>query len=784
MKKLLFIPAAAIVVLAALAGCAGMSRGHGPVESFMMPAAVNPGFSRDLMGALTIGREPKEVSFVVQPGTDLHSLVVQLALNTEATITVISTGARVVQQNGVTPNDFSSPVMYSIEVPGDKEPWKYRVTVREVETNPLLGMLRVPAGSSISPPFSPATHEYRMEVPFASTEVRMEARAQSRFAKSVSVDGKETPGPVGAAVVDFSAVSERAVAVEIVAEDGTTRDTYQITIVRGAPDSNAFLGSLDIQGVPYAPRFSPARLGYQATVPYETQNLLIRARPQSPFAAVTLTTAVQINGGVAQTTPFAATGDVMGPGGALVDFSRVDDLPLLVQVTAQDGSVQQYLVDIRRGPPDANNLLADLSLDSEGTPAGLLPSFAPTSLSYIATVPFSARRVRVMAHPQSRVAVLQVGGGFPASGGRAGFIYHGDPASPEGTVIDMPPDVARFPLLLQVTAQNGGVLRYVVELRRAPRPPEVTVQAQQVQPQPAPQPVQPQPAPVQPATPPTPVVTPPQQPPSRPPLSAGSDHLAVSAQNLNLGSREMAALTAAADAPGNTATVTVRPYRSSQIIVQDTTPLQVRRQGSAFSMSLRYKAPGVDLGKGRLIEIEIAVPTTRGKFLVYKEALPADHEVAVSVPFLIYSTTASIAWPAVGSPVQVSGYVSMAAEHPEEREQLSRNAKNESEIQIQVVDAKTGASYGMETVWRKPGVARGQSFAFTSPLSVPEGSAVAYTLTARAVNGRIWTAAGQGEVWTTRLRYEGGFEPVLLPIADALSLSADGKEKQGRDKDR
>ncbi len=505
MKKLLFIPAAAVIVLAALAGCAGMSRGHGPVESVMMPAAANPGLPHDLAGALTIGMEPKEVLFVVQPGTNLHSLVLAIALNTEATITVISTGSRVVQQNGMTPNDFSSPVMYSIEVPGDKEPWKYRVSVREMETNPRLAALRVPAGSRISPPFSPAVHAYQLEVPFASTEVRIEAQAQSRFAKSVSVDGKETPGPVGAAVIDFSTVSERQVAVDILAEDGVTSDAYQIRIVRGAPDTNAFLSSLDIQGVPYAPRFSPGQLGYQAVVPYETQNVVVRARPQSPYAAVTLTTAVQINGGVAQAMPFAATGDVAGPAGAIVDFSRARDLPLVVQVTAQDGSVQQYLVDIRRGPPDANNFLADLSLDSEGTPAGLLPSFAPTGFSYVATVPFAARRVRVMAHPQSRVAVIQLGGGFPAAGARTGFTYHGDPTSPDGAVIDMPPGVARFPLLLQVTAQNGGVLRYVVELRRAPRPPEVIVQAQPVQPapQPAPavRPVQPQPAPQQPVQP-------------------------------------------------------------------------------------------------------------------------------------------------------------------------------------------------------------------------------------------------------------------------------------------
>ena len=412
MRKLLLAPVAAIIVLAGLAGCAGMSRGHGPVESFVIPAAANPGLSHDLAGALTIATEPKEVMFVVAPGTDVHALVARLSLNTEATITVISSGARVVQQNGVTPNDFSSPVMYSIEVPGQKEPWKYRVSVREMETNPRLGQLVLPAGSRVSPAFSPAVNDYRVEVPFASTVVRIEARAQSRFARSVTVAGMETPGPVGRADVDFSSVQEQPLAIEIVAEDGATRESYGITLVRGAPDSNAFLGMLDIQGVPYAPAFSPAQVGYQAVVPYETQNLVVRARPQSPFATVSLTAAVQISGGRSETVPFAASGDAAGPAGAVVDFSRAAGLPLIVAVTAQDGSVQQYLIDIRRGPPDANNLLADLSLDAEGTGIRLAPEFQPGRLAYVAMMPFSARRVRVMAHPQSRVAVIQVGGGL------------------------------------------------------------------------------------------------------------------------------------------------------------------------------------------------------------------------------------------------------------------------------------------------------------------------------------------------------------------------------------
>ncbi|HUJ73349.1 MAG TPA: cadherin-like beta sandwich domain-containing protein, partial [bacterium] len=358
-----------------------------------------------------------------------------------------------------------------------------------------------PAGSVLSPPFNPAVYQYQLQVPYASTDVRIEVRAQSRFARSVTVDGRETPGPVGAAVVDFSQVPQKPVAIEILAEDGVTRGTYQFTIVRGAPDTNAYLSSLDIQGVPSSPGFSPTQMGYQAMVPYETQTIVIRARPQSPSATVALTAALQIKGGVAGTAPFNATGDAAGPGGAQVDFSQAAELPLIVQVTAQDGvTVQQYLVDIRRGPPDGNNLLSDLTVVSEGTAVNLFPVFAPTVLSYSAAVPFPARQIRVIAHAQSRVAVLQAGGGFSAARTRMGLQSRGDPASPDGMVIDLPPEADRFSITVLVMAQNGAALQYFLDLRRAPPPPMI-VQAQPAPAQPThpPQVVQqPRPAPAQP----------------------------------------------------------------------------------------------------------------------------------------------------------------------------------------------------------------------------------------------------------------------------------------------
>jgi len=900
-KKLILVVVASVSVLAGLLSCASGARGHGPVDSFVLPAASNPSLSGDLPGALNVTVEPKEVFFVVAPGTNVHSLVARLSLNAEATITVISSGTRVVQQNGITPNDFSVPVIYSIEVPGEKQPWRYRVVVREQETNPRLVRLVLPVGSTLQPVFNPAVHAYRLAVPFASSSVRIEAQAQSRFAKSVIVNGTETPGAAGAAVIDFQSVRERPVTIETVAEDGVTRDKYVVTIVRAAPDNNAFLSLLDLQGMPLSPGFSPTSLGYQVVVPFETQRLVLHAQPQSPVATMALVAAEAIANGQAQATPLQYAGDPTGPAGAAIDFSLVNRLPLVVAVTAQDGSVQQYLLDIRRGPPDTNNFLADLAVAN----GALSPDFQPSRIMYVMSVPFATQQVRVIAHAQSRVAAVQISGGMPGAGGRGALAVRGDPTSPDGALVDMPPAVERFPLILSVTAQDGGVLRYRVEIRRSapdhnsdlaslaastgvmsppfsPRAgsyalalpasadsvrldvaaasPSATVQiagqpvanpaaqmsyslsippgtvasvvfvvraedgfqrqyllqvsreALPAQPapqaaQPAPQPAQPAPQAVQPAqsilqqaaTRPAapaqqaaaqPAQQQPVQPPAQqqaqkpaqpaqpaalpqaanPPAAAGPDHVSVTASNLVLGKRELAALLAGKDRIGNTARVTVRPYRGSQAISQDSVPVDARQRGPDLAVSFQYRSAGVSLGRDRLIEIEVAIPTSAGHFLSYTAALPADDTVALTVPFLLYGASPQLTWPPIGSPVKTAGYSSSPlagkgkGEKSPGQEELAKNEKGEYGTSIEITDAKTGRSYGKDTVWDKPGLAKGRPHMFTAQIDVPEGATVTYTVSRQTKNGKSWTASGQAQIWTTTPRYDGGFEPVLLTL--------------------
>ena len=251
------------------------------MDTFAFLAGTNTVLAENAVGAINDRAEPKEIRVVVPAGTNLHGLVATLSLNKEAVITVISSGARVVQQNGVTANDFSVPVTYALEVPGDKKPWTYKVFVRVADSNAQLSQLLLPAGSLLRPPFNGAVHSYTLEVPFATTSIRVGGRGESPYMKSVSINGALTPGAAASAVVDFQSAQQSIVTIETLAEDGVTRAQYTVTVQRGAPDANASLDALDLQNVSLLPSFSPAQLGYQALVPFSTTQLVIRARPQS-----------------------------------------------------------------------------------------------------------------------------------------------------------------------------------------------------------------------------------------------------------------------------------------------------------------------------------------------------------------------------------------------------------------------------------------------------------------------------------------------------------------------
>ena len=253
----------------------------------------------------------------------------------------------------------------------------------------------------------------------------------------------------------------------------------------------------------------------------------------------------------------------------------------------------------------------------------------------------------------------------------------------------------------------------------------------------------------------------PVQPPS------GGDSVVVTARNLQLDKREAMALVDRGETIGNQAKITVRSYRTNEMISRKTVPVTVRAQGGSWMVSLEYRSAGVFLDRNRLVEVEVVIPTSGKDSLHYAEVQQADTNVRVDVSFLILTDRPRVAWPAVGAPMKVAGYVSMlqpgkaAAERPAEREDFEKNDKGDYGIAVEITDPKSGKPYGTDTIWAKLGAPRGRTYYFSAPMSLPEDATVGYSLTAKAKNGKVWQVAGTTVVRTTMLDYTFLVDPIL-----------------------
>jgi hypothetical protein len=468
-----------------------------------------------------------------------------------------------------------------------------------------------------------------------------------------------------------------------------------------------------------------------------------------------------------------------------------------VAVTAQDGGVQRYLLDVRRQPPERDADLRSL-VPAVGT---LSPAFRTRVASYTLRLPPTAevaslslstagRRAAVSVDPPATLADgnlrLPIGPGQtlplrilvtaedgsqrlyrinvvredPAANTRLALLQFGEaplrpafdpavisyearvpsgaaaleltarPENPEATVtleglrvpagglfVGLGPGAGPA-LSMEVKAPKGAVGRYTLRLFRETAAPE-------------------------------------------------SVDLLVSAQGLKLGEREISALAGRKETIGAQALITVRAYRSGQVLVQAPAAVTIRAQGPDRYLSLEKRVGRLASAAGGLVEVETAIPTSAGRYLCYTEALTLEPGSRLQVPFLLLDDDPGAAWPAIGSPVAVSGCRSLLPPGSAlGGGEFEKNGRGQIVVGLEILDPETGALLGRESVGVEPG--SGRVLAFERPLQLREGARVVYRLTAKARDGRTWQAVGTTRVWTTAPAYGGGFLPALLPVVDQL----------------
>ncbi|MGV7116504.1 cadherin-like beta sandwich domain-containing protein [Paenibacillus kyungheensis] len=258
----------------------------------------------------------------------------------------------------------------------------YTITVtRAGSSNADLSALSLSAGT-LSPTFASGTTSYTASVSNATTSLTVTPTVADSTA-SVTVNGVAvTSGNASGAIA--LAVGSNTITTVVTAQDGTTR-TYTLTVTRKAATNNANLANILISAGTLSPAFDTTITAYNASVTATTSSIDITPTTQDINATV------KINGNNISSGNTSSVNLAVGVN------------TVAIEVTAQDGSIKTYRIDIQR-PQNAN--LSNLTI-SEGT---LNPVFNTNTKSYTATVNYSSSTIQVTPTAISTPQAITVAG--------------------------------------------------------------------------------------------------------------------------------------------------------------------------------------------------------------------------------------------------------------------------------------------------------------------------------------------------------------------------------------
>ena len=229
----------------------------------------------------------------------------------------------------------------------------YEITITRLSNDTKLKSLIISTDDGIvriDPSFYPDDINYTASVPYEVKYVTISAAANHPKAEFVGTGLKSLE------------VGDNTFAIEVTAEDGTAK-TYTVTINRAVPSSNADLSSLSINVGTLNPDFQANITSYNASVPYEIEEIAIMAEANYPAAIIS--------------------------GDGQQDLEVGDNL-FDITVTAQDRTTKTYTILVTREPqPQLINLIL-----SAGE---LAPDFDPDIPSYTVSVPGSVSNITITA---------------------------------------------------------------------------------------------------------------------------------------------------------------------------------------------------------------------------------------------------------------------------------------------------------------------------------------------------------------------------------------------------
>lgn len=268
-------------------------------------------------------------------------------------------------------------------------------------------------GYTLSPSFSADTTSYTVKVPSEATMVKLEGSANSSKAKVTGLGNITLTGDTTTATV------------KVTAEDGTTKE-YTVSIIKEevdntAKDGDATLKSLDVSGYTLTPTFKKNVNTYSMKVKNNITGLNVDAIANSEKAKVDI------------------SGNTNWKEGVNV---------VSIKVTAEDGTVNTYIVNVTRegtnpsntGSKSSDNSLKNLTINSSHK---MTPAFNKDITSYNITVPYLVDKLDLSYITSNSNAKVKVTGNSDFKVGEVNIVT------------------------IDVTAEDGSQRAYILNVTRS-----------------------------------------------------------------------------------------------------------------------------------------------------------------------------------------------------------------------------------------------------------------------------------------------------------------------------
>lgn len=220
--------------------------------------------------------------------------------------------------------------------------------------------------------FNKSTTSYKLEVASDVTNITISATAE---------DGTASISGTGTKQLNFGS---NKISIVVIAANGDKK-TYTIDVVRKDDRSgNNNLASLSVKEGNLSPNFSKSTEKYSMSVPYSVSKLTITATPEDSKAKVSIS----------------------GNTNLVAEANN----KVTIKVTAENGSVKTYTIDVKRGKDPNKVLSQDNYLSSMVVDVGILsPAFDREKTSYVVYLPYEIASINISVELSDKVyGVLKV----------------------------------------------------------------------------------------------------------------------------------------------------------------------------------------------------------------------------------------------------------------------------------------------------------------------------------------------------------------------------------------